>query len=1151
MKNLLLLSVAFLLVCNSAYSAVVWSEEFDGPTIDTDTWIWDVAGWGFGNGQMEYDTSRSKNSYIENGSLVIEAFREDYFGNSFTSARLQTQGRFAFKYGTLEARIKFPDTANGLWPAFWLLGNNFPGIDWPGCGEIDIVEMGSSGGIADGKQQERLNSAIHYSNATPEYEYAAEWIDATVDLSQDYHLYKVEWTPTNLKFFLDGVQFANWDITPEYLSEFHQPHFVILNLAIGGWDPSYTGVYSPAGVTALPTAGSSAKMKVDWIRLEDNGDTEIFLNADTAEDGNFGVFTETTPVTDAIVYTTDDTDPAFEYGAEAALYIWENTMTPAETPTASSEGDECWSFDIGGAGWFGMGVFLPNFRNMKNYSDGFLHFDINTTVTGEITVGLKSFRGGEYWLPVGDETDDLGFARDGNWHTVSIPLNGYANIDFNTVHQMFMITGTGSYGAMLSIDNVWWEPSAERPTPENGSFGVYTETAAHKDAGVFELGVNGEFYVWGDTLVPVTQNPYEGSESLSYTSAAGLAWFGEAFTPKVKYNLTAFRYPESKLRFSMKTSSSVTFYVGMKSGNVIGPDSPWGANTGPAGMGQVWIKFAAGSDPYGFVRDGNWHVVEIPMSDIVNDIDLSQVSQLFQILGIDGAISDIEIDDVYFTGGGSALTESGNVAPAVSITSPADGTLFNSGDDILIIADANDPDGTITKVEFFEGLNLLGEDTTEPYSYTWASVPEGQYALTAVATDSNDVSRTSAAVTVNVGTPELTTIDVSPAATTIAEGTVVLFTASGFDQFGQAFPAAVEWSVSGGGVIDENGWFAAIDAGEAYMVTATEAGGILSGTAGVDVSAGGLMCDYDVSGKVDLVDMAELAWYWLATNCDEANDFCDGVDHVGDGDVDFYDLEVLMVSWLKSLPPSVAITNPANGSSFEPGDDVTIDAAVVVNASGIGIAKVEFFEGNHYLGDDTTEPYSYTWVSVPEGVYVLTAVVTDNTGRSGTSEAVTISAGGGLVNGGFETGDTAGWTPYLIGAGSTIDVLTESPLSGDYSAKLVTNWQGGTGVKSELLQVVDGLSGNTSYDFEFWVKGSMGVGGVSWAEIHWLDDNDTFLGGTGLINVFAGLSDTAYQARGGTYTSPAGTTRAKLSIRIEGGALAAVNTMYVDDVSFE
>jgi len=85
---------------------------------------------------------------------VLKAIRENYMGNSFTSARMLTQGRFAFKYGTLEARIQLPDVGDGLWPAFWLLGNNFPGIAWPDCGEVDILESGSAAGITEGTQNE-------------------------------------------------------------------------------------------------------------------------------------------------------------------------------------------------------------------------------------------------------------------------------------------------------------------------------------------------------------------------------------------------------------------------------------------------------------------------------------------------------------------------------------------------------------------------------------------------------------------------------------------------------------------------------------------------------------------------------------------------------------------------------------------------------------------------------------------------------------------------------------------------------------------------------------------------------------------------------------------------------------------------------------
>ena len=115
--------------------------------IDSGTWTYDDGGGGWGNGQFEYDTARHENSYVTNGNLVIEARRENYLGNSFTSARMLTQGRFAFMYGDLEARIKLPNTANGLWPAFWMMGNNAGAIVWPACGEVDIIEMGSAAGI--------------------------------------------------------------------------------------------------------------------------------------------------------------------------------------------------------------------------------------------------------------------------------------------------------------------------------------------------------------------------------------------------------------------------------------------------------------------------------------------------------------------------------------------------------------------------------------------------------------------------------------------------------------------------------------------------------------------------------------------------------------------------------------------------------------------------------------------------------------------------------------------------------------------------------------------------------------------------------------------------------------------------------------------
>ena len=667
-----LLSLAMLILTGTAaHSAVVWADEFNDEVINKDIWTYDVGGHGYGNGQFEYNTARSENSYIDNGSLVIKAIRENYGDNQFTSARMLTQGRFAFQYGSLEARIKMPNTENGLWPAFWMLANNFPGIDWPNCGEVDIAELGGASGITDGTQQERMNAALHYAVVEDEHEYVDEWIDAsdyigTDDLSADYHRYKVEWTPTDMTFYLDDVQFATWDITAEHLAEFHQPYYLILNLAVGGWEDAYTGVTSPAAVTALPSMGSSATMEIDWIRLSDNPYTEIFLGEDAEETGNFGVYTETTPVDNALVYG-DDTTPEWPYSDEAAVYPWADTMTFAETSATPSEGSECWSFDIGAVSWCGMGIFLPNPRNMSDYSDGFLRFDIQSTSTDTFEVGVESAIAGQFWLSMGDETTEFGFARDGNWHSITVPLNRFANTDFNTIFQPFMLLCTDvTASSTVSIDNVWWEPSVTRAKPSAGSFGVYTDTEANKNAGEFALGVDGDFFVWANTLDSTTQDPYEGTNSLSFTSAAGLSWFGAAFTPNVKYDLSAFDNPNGTLNFALKTSSTTPFQVGMKSGNM-------------DGVGQKWISFENGNDPYGFARDGQWHAIQIPVADIAADVDLSAMSQLFQILGTEGAISDIELDDIYYSGGTAFETNvvAALVQDGVGISWPStDGSIY-------------------------------------------------------------------------------------------------------------------------------------------------------------------------------------------------------------------------------------------------------------------------------------------------------------------------------------------------------------------------------------------------------------------------------------------------------------------------------------------
>jgi beta-glucanase (GH16 family) len=129
---------------------LVWQDNFDSATLNHNNWTYDFgngsdrsAGWGWGNSELEYYTSRPQNVRIENGNLVIEARQESFGGNSYTSGRIKTEGRIHFMYGTVEARIKMPNVANGLWPALWTLGT--VGEVWPQVGEIDILQVQCTG----------------------------------------------------------------------------------------------------------------------------------------------------------------------------------------------------------------------------------------------------------------------------------------------------------------------------------------------------------------------------------------------------------------------------------------------------------------------------------------------------------------------------------------------------------------------------------------------------------------------------------------------------------------------------------------------------------------------------------------------------------------------------------------------------------------------------------------------------------------------------------------------------------------------------------------------------------------------------------------------------------------------------------------------
>jgi beta-glucanase (GH16 family) len=238
---------------------IVWSDEFNGSSINTGNWAFETGGGGWGNNELENYTSRTNNARIVNGQLVIEADQESYGGSSYTSARMKTQGKCSWTYGRIEARIKIP-RGQGIWPAFWMLGADIGSVSWPTCGEIDIMEN-----IGKTSDQGTVHGTIHGPQLGGDYN-GGGGVSGTYTLpdgaalADDFHIYAVEWTPSRIAWFLDSNQY--FAATPASLPGgstwvFTQPQFILLNLAVGGNWPG-----NPDGTTIFPQ-----QMVVDYVRV--------------------------------------------------------------------------------------------------------------------------------------------------------------------------------------------------------------------------------------------------------------------------------------------------------------------------------------------------------------------------------------------------------------------------------------------------------------------------------------------------------------------------------------------------------------------------------------------------------------------------------------------------------------------------------------------------------------------------------------------------------------------------------------------------------------------------------------------------------------------------------------------------------------------
>jgi beta-glucanase (GH16 family) len=221
---------------------LVWSDEFDGITVDRSKWSFEK---GFvRNNEEQFYTDRTKNVRVEAGNLIIEAHKESYQGAEYTSASIMTRYKKVFLYGRYEMRAKLPQ-GQGVWPAFWTTGDNYAQVGWPAAGEIDIMEY-------VGHSPNMIHARVHYTlNGVHVGAGASQYLQAPYD---GFHTYAIEWSKERISFFVDGNNYYNYAVGN--IGAFHKPHILRINFALGG---SWGGVIDDS---ILPQ-----QYVVDYVRV--------------------------------------------------------------------------------------------------------------------------------------------------------------------------------------------------------------------------------------------------------------------------------------------------------------------------------------------------------------------------------------------------------------------------------------------------------------------------------------------------------------------------------------------------------------------------------------------------------------------------------------------------------------------------------------------------------------------------------------------------------------------------------------------------------------------------------------------------------------------------------------------------------------------
>jgi beta-glucanase (GH16 family) len=350
MNNKTIISILFTLFCSIqcafaqvdvVYNDLVWSDEFEtNGVVNSNNWFHQTqlpAGGSWFNGEVQHYTNLSTNSFVQNGLLNIvakkESFTDQGITKEYTSARLNS--KFAFKYGRVDVRAKLP-VDSGTWPAIWMLGknvnedggyfdSNFGTVDWPACGEIDIMERGIFPSQPINYIQGTLHTPSSFGNSINNGGIVAS------DVVNQYHVYSMNWSPNQISFLLDNVVFYTYNpaVKDANTWPFNEEQFILLNIAMGGI----------AGT--IPTSFNQTSMIIDYVRVYQN--TQIDNQSPTNFTASIGVTTGTSielllnaldnsgTVAYTVSYGTQTVTTSFPSGVQKSLII--PNLTPSTNYT--------------------------------------------------------------------------------------------------------------------------------------------------------------------------------------------------------------------------------------------------------------------------------------------------------------------------------------------------------------------------------------------------------------------------------------------------------------------------------------------------------------------------------------------------------------------------------------------------------------------------------------------------------------------------------------------------------------------------------------------------------------------------------------------------------------------------------------------------